>query len=149
MSDAATQTPTTTPVESQPDSRRIDRFLRLMVERGASDLHLSVGRPPLFRLSGEMDPIRYRTLARPDFETMVRPITPPHLWQRYLETGDCDLAYQLDENTRFRVNLFEQERGHAAVFRVPLSRDVTVIFRQSYRYGVKFLTSRKPVLIRC
>jgi twitching motility protein PilT len=100
------------------DSRRIDRFLHLMVDRGASDLHLSCGRPPMFRLSGEMDPIRYRPLAPADFDAMIKPITPPHLWAIYAETGDTDFAYQLDASTRFRVNLFRQERGPGAVFRV-------------------------------
>jgi len=100
------------------DTKRIDRFLRLMVDRGASDLHLSCGRPPMFRLSGEMDPIRYRPLAEADFRSMIKPITPPHLWEAWLQTGDTDFAYQLDDSTRFRVNLFRQERGAGAVFRV-------------------------------
>jgi twitching motility protein PilT len=100
------------------DTRRIDRFLQLMVERGASDLHLSVGRPPMFRLSGEMDPIRYRTLNPADYEAMLRPTCPPNLWQVFLDTGDVDYAYQLDATSRFRVNLLRQERGAAAVLRV-------------------------------
>ena len=58
---------------------RIDRFLKLMNDRGASDLHLSVGRPPIFRTGGRMEPIRYRVLDDRDFEALVKPITPPHL----------------------------------------------------------------------
>lgn len=100
------------------DTRRIDRFLRLMIDRGASDLHLSVGRPPLFRLSGEMDPVRYRPLTPHDFEAMIKPISPAHLWAQWEETGDADFAYQLDAGTRYRVNLFKQERGAGAVFRI-------------------------------
>ena len=102
----------------QADTRRIDRFLHLMLERGASDLHLSVGRPPMFRLSGEVDPIRYRTLSQQDFEAMLRPITPPELWSEYERSGDIDFAYQLGEESRFRVNVFRQERGSGSVFRV-------------------------------
>ena len=64
MSTIATPTATMPEVPAGLDSRRIDRFLRLMMDRGASDLHLSCGRPPMFRLSGEMDPIRYRPLTR-------------------------------------------------------------------------------------
>ena len=45
-------------------SAKIDRFLRLMTSRGASDLHLTVGRPPMLRVTGSMEPIRYRTLLR-------------------------------------------------------------------------------------
>ena len=110
--------PVPTEQAASADTRRIDRFLRLMIDRGASDLHLSVGRPPLFRLSGEMDPVRYRPLTPTDFETMIRPISPPHLFAQWEETGDIDFAYQLDAGTRFRVNLFKQERGAGAVFRI-------------------------------
>ena len=52
-----------------PLANRIDRFLKLMNDRGASDLHLAVGRPPMFRLNGLMDPIRYR--ARPAFRREI------------------------------------------------------------------------------
>jgi twitching motility protein PilT len=56
--------------KASADTRRLDRFLALMVERGASDLHLSVGRPPMFRLSGDMEPIRYRTLTEDDYRAL-------------------------------------------------------------------------------
>lgn len=120
MSSPVVTPPAADPASGTPstDTRRIDRFLRLMIDRGASDLHVSVGRPPLFRLSGEMDPVRYRPITPEDFEAMMRPIAPPHLWAQWEETGDADLAYQLDENTRFRVNVFKQERGAGAVFRI-------------------------------
>ena len=120
MTQAVTEAPPQ-PAEAtspQGDTRRIDRFLHLMMERGASDLHLSVGRPPMFRLSGDVDPIRYRTLTLQDFEAMVQPITSPELWAAFQESGDLDFAYQLGEESRFRVNLFRQERGAGAVFRV-------------------------------
>ena len=69
---------------------RIDRFLKLMKDRGASDLHLSVGRPPIFRLGGRMDPIRYRVLDDNDFTGLMQPATPPHIWESYVATGDAD-----------------------------------------------------------
>jgi twitching motility protein PilT len=112
--------------ESRADSRRIDRFLRLMIDRGASDLHLSAGRPPMFRLSGEIDPIRYRPLTEADYISMIEPITPPHLFRIWCETGDVDFAYQLDEEARFRVNLFRQERGPGAVFRIIPTRILSI-----------------------
>ena len=99
-------------------SQRIDRFFKLMVDRGASDLHFSVGRPPLFRLSGRIEPIRYRVLDHDDYVSLIEPITPPHLWEEFLKTGDMDFAYEVPGLSRFRVNLFRQERGAGAVFRV-------------------------------
>ena len=47
-----------------------------MTSRGASDFHLTVGRPPMLRVSGAMEPIRYRTLVEADYVELVRPIVP-------------------------------------------------------------------------
>lgn len=107
-------------------SRRIDRFLKLMKDRGASDLHLSVGRPPIFRLSGRMDPIRYRVLDDADFEGLMRPATPPHLWKEYMAHGDADFAYEVPGIARFRVNLFRQQRGMGAVMRIIPTKIMTL-----------------------
>jgi Tfp pilus assembly pilus retraction ATPase PilT len=46
--------------------QKIDRFLRLMADRGASDFHLTVGRPPMVRASGSMETIRYRMITDRD-----------------------------------------------------------------------------------
>lgn len=107
-------------------THRIDRFLKLMNDRGASDLHLSVGRPPIFRLSGRMDPIRYRVLDDRDFEGLLKPITPSHLWDAYVRDGDADYAYEVPGVARFRVNLFRQQRGFGAVFRIIPTKLMTV-----------------------
>ncbi|MBL8601335.1 MAG: type IV pilus twitching motility protein PilT [Myxococcales bacterium] len=109
-----------------PGRNRIDRFLKLMNDRGASDLHLSVGRPPIFRLGGRMEPIRYRTIGEGDFRALVEPIAPMHLWAEYLKGGDADFAYELPGVCRFRVNIFKQARGMGAVFRVIPTRLMTV-----------------------
>ena len=99
-------------------SNRVDRFLQLMVERGASDLHFSVSRPPMFRLNGEIEPLRYRTISNEDYVAMIQGIVPePAYWQRFLANGDLDFAYEIPGLARFRVNLFMQEHGFGAVFR--------------------------------
>ena len=105
---------------------RIDRFLRLMNDRGASDLHLAVGRPPMLRVSGAMEQIRYRIVLEADFRHMLQPIAPPERWQEFAATGDADFAYEVPGLARFRVNLFRQRRGSAAVFRVIPSTTMTV-----------------------
>jgi len=114
------------PPPGMPGRNRIDRFLKLMNDRGASDLHLSVGRPPTFRLGGRMEPIRYRTITEGDFKALLQPIAPPHLWRDFVATGDADFAYELPGVCRFRVNAFKQERGMAAVFRVIPTKLMTV-----------------------
>jgi len=105
---------------------KIDRFLRLMTSRGASDFHLTVGRPPMLRVSGAMEPIRYRTLGEADYVELVRPIVPPRLWEEFLAAGDVDLSYEVAGLARFRVNLFRQQRGSGAVFRVIPTKIMTL-----------------------
>ena len=105
---------------------KIDRFLRLMAGRGASDLHLTVGRPPMLRVGGAMEPIRYRSLVEADWVELLRPVVPPHLWEEFEATGDVDLAYEVPKLARFRVNLFRQRRGSGAVFRVIPSAIMTL-----------------------
>ncbi len=103
-------------------TNRIDRFLAILPKRNGSDLHLSVGSPPVVRIDGELERMRYRVLTEGDFFNLVGPITPPRIWEAYRETGDVDFAYQMGKQARFRVNLFRQERGSAAVFRLIPSR---------------------------
>ncbi len=103
-------------------TNRIDRFLAILPKRNGSDLHLSVGSPPVVRIDGELERMRYRVLTDGDFFNLVGPITPPRIWETYQETGDVDYAYQMGKEARFRVNLFRQERGSAAVFRLIPSR---------------------------
>ncbi len=111
---------------STSKGNRVDRFLKLMNDRGASDLHLSVGRPPIFRNSGRIEPVRYRILEDHDFVGLIKPITPPALWEDYEANGDMDFAYEVPGLARFRVNLFKQERGMGAVFRIIPSKILTL-----------------------
>ncbi|MDQ3280292.1 MAG: type IV pilus twitching motility protein PilT [Acidobacteriota bacterium] len=105
---------------------KIDRFLRLMNERGASDFHLTVGRPPMVRSAGSMESIRYRMIGEEDFAELLEPITPPALWKSFQEQGDLDFSYEIPGRSRFRVNLFRQQRGSGAVFRVIPTKIMTI-----------------------
>ncbi len=108
------------------DTNRIDRFLAILPKRSGSDLHLSVGSPPIVRIDGELERMRYRALTEGDFYNLLGPITPPNLWEAFNASGDVDFAYQMGEQARFRVNLMRQERGSAAVLRLIPSRVPTV-----------------------
>jgi twitching motility protein PilT len=107
-------------------ANRIDRFLAVLPKRNGSDLHLAVGSPPVLRLDGELERIRYRSMTEGDFYNLLGPIAPPRIWAAFIETGDVDFAYQMGAQARFRVNLFRQERGSAAVFRLIPPRVPTV-----------------------
>jgi twitching motility protein PilT len=106
--------------------QKIDRFLRLMNDRSASDFHLTVGRPPMVRASGAMETIRYRMISEADFAELLQPITPPLLWDSFVATGDVDYSYEIPGLSRYRVNLFRQQRGAGAVFRVIPTKIMTL-----------------------
>jgi twitching motility protein PilT len=106
--------------------QKIDRFLKLMNDRGASDFHLTVGRPPMLRVSGGMETIRYRLLSEADYVEMLKPVTPERLWTEFVNTGDADYSYEIPGVARYRVNLFRQQRGAGAVFRIIPSKIMSI-----------------------
>jgi twitching motility protein PilT len=96
---------------------RIDDLLALGQEMGASDLHYVSGQPPIFRTVGELVPLRLKGVTPAEFESVLREVVPEATWQGFVDTGDLDWAYDAPGIGRFRVNVFQQERGPAAVFR--------------------------------
>jgi twitching motility protein PilT len=106
--------------------QKIDRFLRLMNDRGASDFHLTVGRPPMVRASGSMETIRYRVISEINFAELLEPVTPPELWRSFVAAGDVDFSYEIPGQARYRVNLFRQQRGSGAVFRIIPTKIMTI-----------------------
>ena len=95
----------------------LDAFFKLMMEQGASDLHLAAGSPPLLRIHGDLQRVRYPALSHDDLKTMLYEVAPAAEVKRFEETGDADFAYEAPGLARYRVNLFLQQHGVAAVFR--------------------------------
>src|SRR5436305_9598611 len=80
----------------------------------------------MLRASGTMETIRYRVLSEADFNAMMEPVTAPRLWEDFKRTGDIDFSYEIPGIARFRVNLFRQQRGPGAVFRVIPTKILTI-----------------------
>ncbi len=111
---------------SPAKAARIDALLRVVLEKKASDLHVACGSPPMIRIDGDLSHLRWRSLREDDFENLLRPIAPERVWDEWSRTGDADFAYAMGEKARFRVNLFRQEHGPAAVLRMIPPRVLTV-----------------------
>ncbi len=99
-------------------TNRIDTLLRIVVDKKASDLHLSVGSPPVVRVDGDLQRLKWRTLTEEEYENLIAPIAPEKPFKEWRETGDTDFAYAMGSIARFRVNLFRQEHGSGAVLRM-------------------------------
>jgi twitching motility protein PilT len=96
----------------------IDHFFQVLIEAGASDLHLGEGQPPKIRRHGEIMPISAEILTREQMAFMLSEICSPGRWQRFEESGDLDFAYEMDAQNRFRCNYLKQTNGYGAVFRI-------------------------------
>jgi twitching motility protein PilT len=104
---------------------QIDQFLKVLVEQGGSDLHLSTGSPPVIRVHGHMQRVKFRDLTPKDMEALVYEIMEEDWRARFLDTLDFDFAYEIEELARFRVNVFWQRKGLAAVLRTIPSKILT------------------------
>ncbi len=97
---------------------RIDAFLQLGRDQGGSDIHFTVGLPPLVRLDGELVPIKYRVLSLEEIEGLVSEILDDYHAEQFKSRGSVDLSYQAPEAGRFRLNVCRHSRGLAALCRV-------------------------------
>ena len=98
---------------------RIDAYFQYLIESGGSDLHLSEGGPPKVRIHGSISAIPDQPVLEGDnFRDLLSEICDKEAFQSYLDTGDLDFAYEMNEDSRFRCNYLQQKNGLAAVFRL-------------------------------
>lgn len=101
-----------------PGMPHIDDLLRSLVKEDGSDLHLKVGRPPLFRQHGRMQEMPHPAITDDDMAVFLKSVLNEERQTIFQEQREIDLAYSVAGLARFRVNSFHQN-GHAgAVFRV-------------------------------
>ncbi len=105
---------------------QIDSYFKQMKERGASDLHMVVGFPPLLRLRGELVPLDEPVLTAESNERILFEILDPDQQAIIKKNRDFDKAYALDGVGRFRCNFLYQHRGIGAVFRIIPTKILTV-----------------------
>jgi len=96
----------------------ITELLILTKERGASDLHLTVGAPPMLRINGKLTRLDFPVVTPAAIHEMLYDVLTDEHKARFEETHDLDLSLELTDVGRFRVNVFVQRLGDAAVFRL-------------------------------
>jgi len=96
----------------------VSELLAFTVKNNASDLHLSSGEPPMIRINGDMTRIKMPDIDRREVQNMVYDIMSDAQRKAFEEHLELDFSFSLGDVARFRVNVFEQRRGMAAVFRV-------------------------------
>jgi twitching motility protein PilT len=85
--------------------------------RGASDLHLAVGRRPVLRLGGGLVEIEGSVIQPADTEAMAKAITPQRNWEELLRVGTTDFGYAFGDKCRFRTSILTQKGSRGIVMR--------------------------------
>lgn len=96
---------------------QIDQFLKVLVEHGGSDLHLTVGSPPVMRVHGNLQRVKFRELTNADMEALVYEIMEEEWRIAFIDRQDYDFAYEVEGLARFRANVFWQRKGLGCVLR--------------------------------
>jgi len=96
---------------------RIDRYLMEMIRLEGSDLHIKANAPVYARVHGEITPITTEVITKEEALNFAKEFTRSR-FQEMVENKDIDLIYVMNEQYRFRLNIFFQVDGVSAVFRV-------------------------------
>lgn len=96
----------------------LDALLQEAVEKGGSDLHISVGAQPSVRIHGTITKLPYRIVDPANAEALIMPLLDTLARSTLNTVGQYDMAYSLRNVARFRVNIFKQKGDLAGVFRV-------------------------------
>lgn len=92
-------------------------LLKVMIEKGASDLHITTGSPPRLRVDGKLIPLDYPNLAPPETKSLCYSILTDAQKHRFEENNELDLSFGVKGLSRFRGNVFMQRGAVAAAFR--------------------------------
>jgi twitching motility protein PilT len=95
-------------------NHEFERLLRLSVEMGASDMHITVGSPPVFRIDGELKVLDGETVNAETAERYARSIMNEQQYQIFKEQGEIDFSIGIHGFSRFRINAYHQ-RGSISI----------------------------------
>ena len=95
----------------------IDKLLNAAVKNGVSDIHITTGLPPVFRIDGGMRPQKTKVLTADDTNGLMKSITPERCQIELAEKGGSDFGFAFGDAARFRVSVFKQRGQIAMVLR--------------------------------
>ncbi|MBI2943983.1 MAG: PilT/PilU family type 4a pilus ATPase [Candidatus Wallbacteria bacterium] len=109
-------------VPEEPFALSLEDLLKEAVRLEASDVHLSVGYPPIFRVHGAMERTRHPALTAPNTRWLARQLVTPEKWASFESQKDLDFSFSLAAIGSFRGNVFQEFHGTGIVLRVVPSK---------------------------
>jgi twitching motility protein PilT len=112
-------TATTAVGHDVPPDIPIPELLEIVIDRKASDLHLTVGTPPVIRMHGDLERLdQYPVLTQQGLRAMIYAILPQRRREQFEQDLELDMSYSLPGRGRFRVNVYFQRDSIGAAFRL-------------------------------
>lgn len=105
---------------------KINAILKAAVEYKASDVHITVGVPPIMRINGELKRYGTEKLLPADTEKIAKAVIPEEKWHVFKEKGELDFSYGAPGISRFRVNAFHQRKSISLAFRTVSTKTPTI-----------------------
>ncbi len=124
----------------------LDKLFIEMKNQGASDLHMSVGHPPMLRLKGGMVPLKFKPLSDDTLQKLIYEVMRPDQVETFKKLGDIDFSYSVEGVARFRGNAFNDHRGVGAVFRI-IPTDIKNLTEMGYPDGVRKIAQMRKGLV--
>ena len=93
------------------------QLLKAMIEKGASDLHITTGTAPQLRIDGKLHPLRMPPLSPSETKQLCYSVLTDAQKHRFEETSELDLSFSVQKLSRFRANVFVQRGNVAGAFR--------------------------------
>ena len=97
---------------------QIEEIMQQASQRGASDIHISVGLPPMIRVNGSLSTMGQDRLMQQDTEKLLFPLLDDLHMNTLKEKGEVDFSYTLNGVGRFRVNIYRQRKSFSAAIRI-------------------------------
>ena len=123
------------------------RLFDLVVEKNASDLHITVGRPPAIRLNGSVKNVNHPPLTPPETTSLIEEIIPPAKLEELRSEGSADFGYAYEDKARFRTAVFRQKGFDAMVCRLIPSKLLTFEEIGLSREAVKLIERPRGLLL--
>ena len=95
----------------------LHQLLRTMVQKGASDLHITTGTPPQLRIDGKLHPLKMPPLSAPETKQLCYSLLTDAQKHQFEERNELDLSFSVQKLSRFRANVFVQRGNVAGAFR--------------------------------
>ena len=93
------------------------QLLKAMIEKGASDLHITTGSPPQLRIDGKLHPLKMPPLSPQETKQLCYSVLTDAQKHRFEDTNELDLSFSVQKLSRFRGNVFVQRGNVAGAFR--------------------------------